>query len=137
MPRIARPPVPPPKDCACCGRPFTWRKKWERDWPNVKYCSDACRRKGSPVPADHAPRASHSQTVIVSPGGSIIHRRIDSGVNMASHTTRRGAPNVRVSAIVVSVGVVTRRALGEEEGMVARYLPLKPQPVLTASRGAP
>jgi hypothetical protein len=21
-----------------------WRKKWERDWANVRYCSDACRR---------------------------------------------------------------------------------------------
>ncbi|MBY0394484.1 MAG: DUF2256 domain-containing protein, partial [Novosphingobium sp.] len=25
------------------GLPFTWRKKWERDWDNVKYCSDRCR----------------------------------------------------------------------------------------------
>ncbi|MGA1223279.1 MAG: DUF2256 domain-containing protein [Phycisphaerales bacterium] len=49
MPRIERPAVPPPKDCISCGRPFTWRKKWERDWEGVKYCSDACRRRG---PAD-------------------------------------------------------------------------------------
>jgi hypothetical protein len=55
MPRITRLPVPPPKDCACCGRPFTWRKKWERDWPNVKYCSDACRRKGSLTSSRTAP----------------------------------------------------------------------------------
>jgi hypothetical protein len=33
----------PVKDCAACGRPFAWRKKWERDWENVKHCSDACR----------------------------------------------------------------------------------------------
>jgi hypothetical protein len=33
----------PSKDCAACGRPFTWRKKWARDWENVLYCSDACR----------------------------------------------------------------------------------------------
>ncbi|MFZ9690677.1 MAG: DUF2256 domain-containing protein [Phycisphaerales bacterium] len=46
MPKIHRPPVPPPKICVSCGRPFTWRKKWERDWPGVKYCSDACRRRG-------------------------------------------------------------------------------------------
>nr|WP_288435145.1 DUF2256 domain-containing protein [uncultured Deinococcus sp.] len=26
-----------------CGLPFSWRKKWERDWDNVKYCSDRCR----------------------------------------------------------------------------------------------
>ncbi len=34
----------PSKACACCGLPFTWRKKWERDWEQVKYCSERCRR---------------------------------------------------------------------------------------------
>ncbi|MBC8143107.1 MAG: DUF2256 domain-containing protein [Armatimonadetes bacterium] len=33
----------PTKICAGCGKPFTWRKKWERDWENVRYCSDACK----------------------------------------------------------------------------------------------
>ena len=28
-----------------CKRPFAWRKKWLRCWEEVKYCSDACRRK--------------------------------------------------------------------------------------------
>jgi len=33
-----------------CGRRITWRKKWERDWDNVKYCSSNCRRaKLSPI----------------------------------------------------------------------------------------
>ena len=32
-----------PKTCATCGREITWRKKWERNWDEVKYCSDACR----------------------------------------------------------------------------------------------
>lgn len=36
----------PSKLCAACQRPFTWRKKWERDWDQVKFCSDACRAKG-------------------------------------------------------------------------------------------
>ena len=35
-----------PKICAACGRPFEWRKKWERDWENVRWCSDACRSQG-------------------------------------------------------------------------------------------
>ncbi|MDP4854485.1 MAG: DUF2256 domain-containing protein, partial [Schleiferiaceae bacterium] len=30
----------PQKDCIQCGRPFAWRKKWERDWDQVKFCSD-------------------------------------------------------------------------------------------------
>jgi hypothetical protein len=35
----------PHKDKLCkrCGRAFSWRKKWERDWDAIKYCSDACR----------------------------------------------------------------------------------------------
>jgi len=38
----------PSKVCAHCGLPFTWRKKWERDWEQVKYCSERCRRAGKP-----------------------------------------------------------------------------------------
>lgn len=37
----------PRKTCPVCERPFTWRKKWARDWENVRYCSDRCRR-GAP-----------------------------------------------------------------------------------------
>jgi len=35
----------PTKVCVACGRQIRWRKKWERDWENVRYCSDACRRR--------------------------------------------------------------------------------------------
>jgi hypothetical protein len=34
------------KPCAVCGRSIEWRKKWERDWASVKYCSKACRSRG-------------------------------------------------------------------------------------------
>lgn len=33
----------PQKTCLRCGLPFTWRKKWEKVWDEVKYCSDRCR----------------------------------------------------------------------------------------------
>lgn len=36
-------PVPTDKTCARCGRAIAWRKKWERCWDEVKWCSDACR----------------------------------------------------------------------------------------------
>ena len=36
--------APEPKVCLSCGRTIEWRKKWERDWDQVRYCSDACRR---------------------------------------------------------------------------------------------
>ncbi|MBL8757123.1 MAG: DUF2256 domain-containing protein [Phycisphaerae bacterium] len=47
----------PPREskvCPVCGRPFTWRKKWERDWPNVRYCSKRCAR-GRGTPANSPP----------------------------------------------------------------------------------
>lgn len=33
----------PTKICIVCNRPFTWRKKWEKIWEDVKFCSDKCR----------------------------------------------------------------------------------------------
>lgn len=33
----------PPKICATCGRTIEWRKKWERDWDSIRFCSDGCR----------------------------------------------------------------------------------------------
>ena len=34
----------PTKICLTCERPFSWRKKWAKDWENVKYCSEKCKR---------------------------------------------------------------------------------------------
>lgn len=36
----------PQRTCKACGLLFNWRKKWERDWDRVEYCSDRCRRAG-------------------------------------------------------------------------------------------
>lgn len=38
----------PSKSCAVCHRPFVWRKKWEKVWDDVKYCSDRCRMQKKP-----------------------------------------------------------------------------------------
>lgn len=46
MPRMVRKGDLPSKICACCGRPFAWRRKWARDWDQVRYCSDRCRTAG-------------------------------------------------------------------------------------------
>ncbi|WP_394220250.1 DUF2256 domain-containing protein [Alteromonas gracilis] len=32
----------PTKMCPVCQRPFTWRKKWEKNWEHVRYCSKRC-----------------------------------------------------------------------------------------------
>ena len=39
----------PSKPCAACGRPFSWRRKWARDWAQVRFCSDRCRATGAPA----------------------------------------------------------------------------------------
>ena len=42
----------PVKKCLACGRDFTWRKKWEKVWEDVKFCSERCRgEKPRPEPA--------------------------------------------------------------------------------------
>ena len=38
----------PEKVGTTCGRPFAWRKKWEKVWDEVKYCSERCRRSRGP-----------------------------------------------------------------------------------------
>jgi hypothetical protein len=35
------------KPCTVCGRDMTWRKAWAKNWDQVLYCSDACRKKKS------------------------------------------------------------------------------------------
>ncbi len=35
----------PSKVCVVCNRPFTWRKKWERNWDEVTTCSKSCNAK--------------------------------------------------------------------------------------------
>lgn len=35
----------PTKICPVCQRPFAWRKKWARNWDEVRYCSERCRRQ--------------------------------------------------------------------------------------------
>ncbi|MDA9618292.1 DUF2256 domain-containing protein [Pseudomonadota bacterium] len=31
------------KTCKHCQRPFAWRKKWERSWEEVQFCSQKCK----------------------------------------------------------------------------------------------
>lgn len=33
----------PEKECPVCKFKFSWRKKWEKNWEEVKYCSEKCR----------------------------------------------------------------------------------------------
>ncbi|MFC4412393.1 DUF2256 domain-containing protein [Kaistella carnis] len=33
----------PSKICPVCEIPFAWRKKWQKDWEKVLYCSQKCK----------------------------------------------------------------------------------------------
>ena len=45
MPRGIKKENLPSKICVTCGRPFDWRKKWERCWDEVTTCSKSCNHK--------------------------------------------------------------------------------------------
>ena len=53
----------PDKPCQACGRTITWRKKWARDWDEVRCCSDACRR-AKPGADRRRPRAQPCSTLL-------------------------------------------------------------------------
>ena len=38
----------PSKPCVACGLPMSWRRSWAKNWAEVKYCSEACRRAKAP-----------------------------------------------------------------------------------------
>ncbi len=35
------------KTCVICGRPMSWRKAWAKNWDDVKYSSDKCRKRNN------------------------------------------------------------------------------------------
>ncbi|MHB8950736.1 MAG: DUF2256 domain-containing protein [Rhodoferax sp.] len=49
----------PSKTCPACGLPFAWRKKWARDWEQVIYCSERCRRAQPAAPHDACKKPAH------------------------------------------------------------------------------
>ncbi|MEO1576525.1 MAG: DUF2256 domain-containing protein, partial [Pseudomonadota bacterium] len=68
------------KRCETCGRTIEWRKKWARDWDNVKYCSKACR--GGPGAEDRALEAAIVELLGARAAGATIcpseaARRVD------------------------------------------------------------
>jgi hypothetical protein len=37
------------KVCQNCSRPFAWRKKWERVWDEVRFCSKKCKAESKKI----------------------------------------------------------------------------------------
>jgi len=59
------------KTCVSCGRRIEWRKKWERDWESIRYCSDACR-SAKVGPVDQALEAAIIDLLDRRAGGATI-----------------------------------------------------------------
>ncbi len=66
MPKMRKKADLPSKPCVVCGRPFVWRKKWEKVWTEVKFCSDACRmrKNASPVNDSKSPGRPPKKSLI-------------------------------------------------------------------------
>ncbi|MBC7387035.1 MAG: DUF2256 and DUF3253 domain-containing protein [Cryobacterium sp.] len=45
--------IPESKNCLLCGREMTWRKKWEKNWNEVRYCGEKCRRDKNTLREGH------------------------------------------------------------------------------------
>jgi len=80
MPRARRKAELPQKTCAACGRPFVWRKKWQKVWAEVRYCSEPCRgaegvrRVGAALWSRHAVLPRRLPVGDPAPRGSERHR---------------------------------------------------------------
>jgi hypothetical protein len=59
------------KICVACGREMTWRKAWARNWDQVRYCSDACRRRKITTIDEQLEAAIIQLLASRSPGSSI------------------------------------------------------------------
>jgi hypothetical protein len=64
-------PVAAARDCAGCGRAFTWRPALAEVWDEVRWCSDACRRRGI-RPVDTALEVAIAALLDEMPGGATV-----------------------------------------------------------------
>ncbi len=80
-PRRAPRPADDVRVCAGCGRSFTWRPALADVWDEVRWCSDACRRRGV-RPVDRALEAAIADLLADRAAGATIcpseaARRVD------------------------------------------------------------
>jgi hypothetical protein len=64
----------PTKTCVVCGRTIEWRKKWERDWDQVRYCSAGDGRPDRDHPGRSRGRPVDGQGPDPAPSGRLMGR---------------------------------------------------------------
>jgi len=52
MPTMRKKSDLPSKICLACERPFVWRKKWQRCWDEVRFCSVKCKAMRNKAQSD-------------------------------------------------------------------------------------
>lgn len=60
------------KTCSSCGRTMSWRKAWEKNWDEIKYCSDACRSRRVSA-RDKQLEALLMEKLIAGPRGALVN----------------------------------------------------------------
>jgi hypothetical protein len=75
------------KACKVCGRTITWRKKWERSWAEIRYCSDACRRRA------HSQSSKQIDTALEAAILALLAERGRGKTICPSEAARRVAPD--------------------------------------------
>ena len=87
------------KTCASCGRRIEWRAKWADDWDQVRYCSDACRRR-KVRPVDEAleravlgllDHRGRGKSICPSDAARLVHDGDDEGWRDLMEPARRAA----------------------------------------------
>lgn len=78
------------KICKSCGREIEYRKKWEKNWSSVLYCSDECRQNKSRFDFKEAilkKLAERSPTSTICPSEVLPHEQKQDQV-MMEHVRR-------------------------------------------------
>lgn len=148
----------PEKVCVSCGRPFTWRKKWERCWDEVTTCSKSCNAKrrevgrpprparsatsGSPPPSAPLQAGDDNQDVEDDDNDDDDFDDDDAREQVASAPLPRkikakgalSVPSGAVSAGGAEAGAVTEEASTEEDrAALAAFAVTGPSPRLTGA----
>ncbi|UIJ35209.1 DUF2256 and DUF3253 domain-containing protein [Allobranchiibius sp. GilTou73] len=104
--------TPADRTCVSCGRRIEWRRKWERDWEQIRYCSAACRRRGvtqtdtllEEAILDLLASGARSGTVSPSDAADAVTARNDTGEDLAEPARRAARRLVHSGQVVIVQG---------------------------------
>ena len=96
--------TPGERTCVICGRRIEWRRKWADDWAQVRYCSDACRR-----------RRREDTAVLEAAVLDLLHQRAGGASICPSEVARARADDEAWRALMEPVREAARRLVAKGE----------------------